>query len=61
MRLSVSPATPFSDASLPNHTKMFELVRMVTSMNDFVYTLSVNQSILSGTEVESIILYLENS
>jgi hypothetical protein len=31
----VSPATPFSDASLPNHTKMFELVHMVTSMEDF--------------------------
>jgi hypothetical protein len=31
----VSPATPFSDASLPNHTKMFELVHMVTSMDDF--------------------------
>jgi hypothetical protein len=37
MRLfSVSPATPFSDVSLPNHTKMFELVHMVTSMDDFV-------------------------
>ncbi len=35
MRLSVSPATPFSDAPLPNHTKMFELVHMVTSMEDF--------------------------
>ncbi len=35
MRLSVSPATPFSDASLPNHTKMFELVHMVISMEDF--------------------------
>ncbi len=35
MRLSVSPATPFSDWSLPNHTKMFELVHMVTSMDDF--------------------------
>jgi hypothetical protein len=35
MRLPVSPATPFSDASLPNHTKMFELVHMVTSMEDF--------------------------
>jgi hypothetical protein len=35
MRLSVSPATLFSDASVPNHTKMFELVHMVTSMNDF--------------------------
>jgi hypothetical protein len=33
MRLSVSPATPFSDGSLPNHTKMFELVHMVTSSN----------------------------
>ncbi len=29
MRLSVSPATPFSDESLPNHTKMFELVHVV--------------------------------
>ncbi len=37
MRLSVSPATPFSDASLPNHTKMFELVHLVTSVDDFVY------------------------
>jgi hypothetical protein len=35
MRLSVSPATPFSDGSLPNHTKMFELVHVVTSMEDF--------------------------
>jgi hypothetical protein len=35
MRLSVSTATPFSDGSLPNHTKMFELVHMVTSMKDF--------------------------
>ncbi len=35
MRLSMSPATPFSDASLPNHTKMFELVHVVTSMDDF--------------------------
>ncbi len=35
MRLSVSPATLYSDASVPNHTKMFELVHMVTSMDDF--------------------------
>jgi hypothetical protein len=35
MRLSVSPATPFSDGSLPNHTKMFELVHVVTSMDYF--------------------------
>jgi hypothetical protein len=35
MRLSVSPATLFSVASLPNHTKMFELVHVVTSMDDF--------------------------
>jgi hypothetical protein len=35
MRLSVSTGTPFSDGSLPNHTKMFELVHMVTSMKDF--------------------------
>jgi hypothetical protein len=35
MRLSVSPATPFSDGPLPNHTKMFELVHVVTSMDDF--------------------------
>ncbi len=35
MRLSVSPATPFSVASLPNHTKMFELVHVITSMDDF--------------------------
>jgi hypothetical protein len=34
---SVSPATPFSDLSLPNHTKMFELVHVVTSMDDFVF------------------------
>jgi hypothetical protein len=33
----VSPATPFSVASLPNHTKMFELVHVVTSMEDFAY------------------------
>jgi hypothetical protein len=33
MRLSVSPATPFWDASLPNHTKMFELVHVVTSVD----------------------------
>jgi hypothetical protein len=35
IRLSLSPATLFSDVSLPNHTKMFELVHMVTSMEDF--------------------------
>jgi hypothetical protein len=35
MRLSVSPAKPFSDASLPNHTKMFELVHVVTAMGEF--------------------------
>ena len=34
-RLSLSPATLFSGASLPNHTKMFELVYLVTSMEDF--------------------------
>ncbi len=37
IRLSLSPATLFSDVSLPNHTKMFELVHMVTSMGDFVF------------------------
>jgi hypothetical protein len=31
----VSPATPFSDVSLPNHTKKFEHVLEVTSMDDF--------------------------
>jgi hypothetical protein len=36
IRLSLSPATLFSGASLPNHTKMFELVHLVTSMDDFV-------------------------
>ncbi len=36
IRLSLSPATLFSGASLPNHTKMFELVHLVTSMEDFV-------------------------
>jgi hypothetical protein len=35
IRLSLSPATLFSGASLPNHTKMFELVHLVTSMEDF--------------------------
>ncbi len=35
MRLSVSPAAPFLDASLPNHSKMFELVHVVTSIDDF--------------------------
>jgi hypothetical protein len=35
MRLPVSPATPISVASLPNHTKMFELVHVVSSMDDF--------------------------
>jgi hypothetical protein len=35
MRLSVSPATPFSVASLPNHNKMFELVHVITYMEDF--------------------------
>jgi hypothetical protein len=33
--LSLSPATLFSVASLPNHTKMFELVHLVTSVEDF--------------------------
>ncbi len=28
MRISVSPATLFSDGPLPNHTKSFELVHM---------------------------------
>jgi hypothetical protein len=36
MRLSVSPATSFSDASLPNHTKMFKLVHVITSTDDSV-------------------------
>ncbi len=31
----MSPATPFSVASLPNHTKLFELVHVVTSVEDF--------------------------
>jgi hypothetical protein len=35
IRHSLSPATLFSGASLPNHTKMFELVHLVTSMEDF--------------------------
>ncbi len=35
IRLSLSPATLFLGASLPNHTKMFELVHLVTSMDDF--------------------------
>jgi hypothetical protein len=35
IRLSLSPATPFLGASLPNHTKMFELVHVVTSIDDF--------------------------
>ncbi len=42
MRLSVSPATPFSDGSLPNHTKMFELVHMVTSVDDFAWSQDVS-------------------
>ncbi len=32
MRLSVSPATPFSDAPLPNHTKFFERLNLFNSM-----------------------------
>jgi hypothetical protein len=35
IRLSLGPATLFSGASLPNHTKIFELVHLVTSMEDF--------------------------
>ncbi len=31
----MSPAAPFLDESLPNHTKMFELVHVVTSIDDF--------------------------
>jgi hypothetical protein len=42
MRLSVSPATPFSVASLPNHTKMFELVHVVTSIDDFAIDLALS-------------------
>ena len=34
IRLSLSPATLFSGASLPNNTNMFELVHLVTSMED---------------------------
>jgi hypothetical protein len=37
MKLSLRPATPFADASLPNHTKMFELVHVVTSIDDFAF------------------------
>ena len=42
IRLSLSPATLFSGVSLPNHTKMFELVHMVTSMEDFGFNSSKN-------------------
>ncbi len=35
IRLSLSPATLFPGAPLPNHTKMFEHVHLVTSMEDF--------------------------
>jgi hypothetical protein len=42
IRLSLSPATLFSDVSLPNHTKMFELVHMVTSMEDFASQMHLN-------------------
>jgi hypothetical protein len=41
----VSTATPFSDGSLPNHTKMFELVHMVTSMEDFATKHSISRLI----------------
>jgi hypothetical protein len=37
IRLPWGPATLFSGASLPNHTKMFELVHLVTSMEDFAF------------------------
>ncbi len=37
MMFFLNPSTPFLDASLPNHTKMFELVHVVTSMDDFVF------------------------
>ncbi len=51
MRLSVSPATPFSVASLPNHTKMFELVHVVTSMEDFdVYRLTMEANLTDLSE-----------
>ncbi len=36
IRLSLIPATLFSGGSLPNHAKMFELVHLVTSVDDFV-------------------------
>jgi hypothetical protein len=48
MSLSVNPATPFSNASLPNHTRMFELKHVVTSMDDFGFVQDALRS--SGTE-----------
>ncbi len=50
-RLSVSPATPFSDASLPNNTKMFELEHIVSSMDDFARLLDVE-----GVDVQSAMI-----
>jgi hypothetical protein len=44
IRLSLSPATLFPGASLPNHTKMFELVHLVTSMEDFGRGLTAHTS-----------------
>jgi hypothetical protein len=35
IRLSLNPAKLFSGASLPNHIKMFELLHLVTSVDDF--------------------------
>jgi hypothetical protein len=54
MRLTVSPTTPFSDASLPNHTKMFELVHLVTSVDDFapIVFLKIPAQVCSGGKVK---------
>jgi hypothetical protein len=54
MRLSLSPATLFLGASLPNHTKMFELVHLVTSMEDFgINSVSkLTQSVFQGMQVQ---------
>jgi hypothetical protein len=59
IRLSLSPATPYSSASLPNHTKMFELVHVVTSIDDFgLRQVPFQQQQLSTGQGEECILLL---
>ncbi len=64
IRLSLSPATLFPGAPLPNHTKMFEHVHLVTSMEDFAgsQSLGLSDGMASpNAQKFSLFLLLRNS